>query len=102
MTAMNYDEFKRHLGKAGVTAYEFADLTKMNRNSVTNCSQKGMVPSHLAVIVALMGEMAENKLDFRNILSKIEIKAKRPRGGSAAGRFGSSKQIDLVIGDTNG
>jgi hypothetical protein len=44
-----------------------------------------------------MGEMAENKLDFRSILSKIEIKAKRPRGGVAAGQFGSSKQVDLNL-----
>ncbi len=95
---MTYDEFKRHLGKAGVTAYQFADLTKMNRSSVTNCSQRGAVPSHLAVIAALMGEMAENKLDFHPILAKIEIKAKRPRGGAATGRFGSSKQKDLDLG----
>lgn len=94
---MTYEEFKRHLGKAGATAYEFADLTKMNRNSVTNCSQKAEVPSHLAVIVALMGEMAENNLDFRGILSRIEIKTKRPRGGAAQGRFGNSKQVDLNL-----
>jgi len=94
---MTYDEFRSHLGKAGVTAYQFADLTKMNRNSVTNCSQKGTVPSHLAVSVALMGEMNENKLDFRRILSKIEIKPKRPRGGAAKGRFGGSKQVDLNL-----
>ena len=101
MAGMTYDEFKNHLGKAGVTAYQFADLTKMNRNSVTNCSQKGTVPSHLAVIAALMGEMHENKLDFRRILSKIELEPKRPRGGAGKGRFGASKQIDLALGDPN-
>lgn len=96
MFRMTYEEFRRQLGKAGVTAYQFADLIKMNPNSVTNCSQKGVVPSHLAVISALMGEMAENGLDFRAALSKIDIKSKRSRGGAAKGRFGGSKQIELL------
>ena len=94
---MTYDEFRSHIGKAGVTTSEFAQLTKMNRNSVTNCSQRGSVPSHLAVIAALLGEMNENKLDFRRILSKIEIKPKQARGGAAKGRFGNSRQVDLNL-----
>lgn len=93
---MTYEEFRRQLGKAGVTAYQFADLIKMNPSSVTNCSQKGVVPTHLAVISALMGELAENGLDFRVALSKIDIKPKQPRGGAAKGCFGGSKQIDLL------
>lgn len=93
---MTYEEFRRQLGKAGVTAYQFADLIKMNPNSVTNCSQKGVVPSHLAVISTLMGEMAENGLDFRGALSKIDIKPKQPRGGASKGCFGGGKQVDLL------
>lgn len=96
MYPMTYDEFKRHLGKAGMNVHQFADLTKMNRNSVTNCAQKGAVPTHLAVIAALMGEMAENQLDFKTILSKIDIQPKRPRGRAAKGCFGGSKQIDFI------
>jgi hypothetical protein len=43
-----------------------------------------------------MGEMAENGLDFRAALSKIDIKSKQSRGGAAKGRFGGSKQIELL------
>jgi len=32
---------------------------------VTNYAKSGEVPSHLAVIAALLGEMAERKIDFR-------------------------------------
>jgi hypothetical protein len=94
---MTYEEFKRQLGKAGMTAYEFADLTKMNRSSITNCSQRGVVPSHLAVIVALMGEMAENGINYRGVLGRIDIKSKRARGGATKGRFGNSRQVDLNL-----
>lgn len=92
---MTYDEFLRQLGKAGLSVGEFAILIKMNRNSITNCSKRGVVPSHLAVIATLMGEMAENKVDYKKVLSRIEIKAKRPRGSAAVGRFGGSKQTDI-------
>ncbi|WP_411726883.1 XRE family transcriptional regulator [Methyloglobulus sp.] len=93
---MNYDEFQRQLGKAGVTIREFATLIKMNSNSVTNYAKSGEVPSHLAVIAALLGEMAERKIDFREVLSKIEIEPKKPRGGGT-GRFGVIKQEDLFV-----
>lgn len=48
---MTYDEFKRQLGKAGLTAREFAYLIRLNPNSITNYARKGNVSSHLAIIV---------------------------------------------------
>jgi hypothetical protein len=95
MSAMNYNEFQRQLGKAGLTVREFAELVCMNRNSITNCSVKGEVPSHLAVIVTLMGAMADHRLDFRSALEHIGLAPKKPRGAAAKGRFGGSKQADL-------
>lgn len=92
---MEYDEFQRHVGKAGLTLREFASLIRMNRVSISNLAKKGDVPSHLAVIACLMGEMAERKVDFRAALTKIEIGSKKPRGAAAKGRFGGSKQADM-------
>lgn len=46
---MTYDEFRRQLGKAGVTAREFAELLSLNPNSITNYARQGEVPSHLTV-----------------------------------------------------
>lgn len=94
---MNYEEFQRQLGKAGLTVREFATLVRMNRNSVTNCARKREVPSHLAVIVTLMGEMAEHQIDFKGVLSRVEIAPKKPRGGAVKGRFGGSRQVDLLL-----
>jgi hypothetical protein len=94
---MTYVEFRRQLGKAGVTTYQFADLIKMNPNSVTNCSKKGVVPSHWAVISALMGEMADHGLDFRATVSKIDIESKHQRGSKTKARFGRDKNKDLDL-----
>lgn len=93
MMDMTYEEFKRQLGKAGLTAKDFADLVKLNPNSITNYAQAGEVPPHLAIIVALMGEMAENSLDFRPALSKIKIEQTKTRG-SPKGHFGGSKPVN--------
>lgn len=94
--AMNYDEFRRQIGKAGLTVHAFADLVKMNRVSLSNYKQRD-VPSHLAVIATLLGAMADGQTDFRAVLAGIEITPKKPRGGVAEGHFGGSKQTNLDI-----
>lgn len=95
--SMTYIEFRRQLGKAGLTNKAFADLVKINRNSITNYKKDGEVPAHWAVVVLLMGVMADHKLDFKDALSGIEIEPKKVRGTAAKGRFGGSKQTDLPM-----
>lgn len=92
---MTYDEFQRHIGKAGLTLKEFAGLIRMNRISISNLAKKGEVPSHLAVMACLMGEMADHQVDFRGAIARIDIEPRKPRGAAASGRFGGSRQKDL-------
>jgi hypothetical protein len=92
---MTYSEFQRHLGKAGLTVKSFAILVKMNRVSLSNCSKKGGVPSHLAVIAALMGEMADKGLDFRAVLERVDITPKKPRGAGMTGYFGGDREREF-------
>lgn len=94
---MTYDEFRRQLGKAGLTIKAFADLIKQTPNSITNYASHGEVPPHLAIVAALMGDMAEAGLDFRATLRRIEFEASKPRGGAGKGRFGGAKQTDLEL-----
>lgn len=77
---MEYREFRRHLGKARLTVKQFAELVNLNRNSITNYSRKGTVPTTLAIISALLGEMAERNVDFFEILSRIDTTPNKPRG----------------------
>jgi len=93
---VNYEEFKRRLGKAGLSVKEFADLVQISCNSVSNYAAKGAVPAHLAIAATLMSEMAEHKLDFRSALQNLDIKEKKPRGQSATGTFGGSKQLSIL------
>lgn len=85
---MTYDEFKRHLGKAGLSIKEFAGLVKMHPAAVANYGASGHVSKWLAVSAALMGEMADRGVDFRTVLSRIDIAPAARRGpeGEAFGR----------------
>nr|WP_322051504.1 XRE family transcriptional regulator [Paraburkholderia bannensis] len=99
MQPMTYTEFQRHVGKAGLTIKSFAELVRMNRISLSNYAKQGEVPSHLAVIAALLGEMADRGIDYRGILSRIDIAPKKPRGAGRTGRFGRSPEPDLFEQD---
>lgn len=93
---MNYDELLRNIGKAGLTVKAFAELLGMNRVSISNLAKKEEVPVHLGVIAALMGEMADNKLDFRSAIEKINIQPRRAKGVASKGVFGGNKALEAV------
>lgn len=96
---MTYEEFRRQLGKAGLTLKQFAGLVRLNGNSVANYAAHGEVPSHWAIVAVLMGEMAERKIDFKSILEAIDISPNKARGSAAKGRFGGTRQLDLLLKD---
>lgn len=89
---MTYNEFQRQLGKAGLSVKEFSELIGMNRNSVSNYARQASVPSHLAIIVSLMGEMAEQGLDFRSVVGRLEVSPKKARGAVDSARFKNSEK----------
>src|SRR5690349_16135923 len=97
---MNYYEFRRQLGKAGLTVKEFAELIKQTPNSITNYAAQGEVPSHLAIIAALMADMAESGLNFRETLTRVNIETSRPRSRSVKGSFRGSRQIGLQLSNS--
>jgi hypothetical protein len=95
---MTYDEFRRQLGKAGLTVKEFAELIKQTPNSITNYAAQGGIPPHLAIIAALMADMAESGSDFRGTLARIQFGSSKSRGRAIKGSFGS-KQIGLKLSE---
>lgn len=79
---MGYDEFRRHLGKAGITVGEFAQLIDVQPSSVSNYAQKSSVPQTYAVIAVMLGDAADRKIDFRSLLRHFDVAkttSKQPR-----------------------
>jgi hypothetical protein len=77
---MGYDEFRRHIGKAGLQMREFASLIQMTPAALSNYRQIGEVPAHLAIIAVLLGELVDNQIDYRPAIAKIILTPKKPRG----------------------
>ena len=73
---MPYTELQRLVGKAGLSIKEFAALLDMKPNSITNYSKQGVVPTHIAVIVALISTMKDEGLDFYRIFEKVKSYSK--------------------------
>lgn len=91
--SMTYEEFRRQLGKAGLSVKGFAELIKQHPNSITNYAAQGEVPPHMAIIATLMADMADHELDFRVPLLRIHFEAAKPRGSAVKGKFGGTKQL---------
>jgi transcriptional regulator with XRE-family HTH domain len=73
---MPYTEFQRLIGKAGLSTKEFAELLGIKPNSITNYSKQGVVPTHIAVIVALISTMKDEGLDFYPVFEKVKSYSK--------------------------
>ncbi|HHX8337603.1 XRE family transcriptional regulator [Vibrio alginolyticus] len=93
---MTYLEFTKNLKKADITAKEFARLLKKHPNSITNNASKGKIPNELGVIAALIGEMADNNIEYRDLISELDLSTKKIRGGADIGKFGGNPQQSLL------
>lgn len=99
---MNYKAFRSHLGRAGLTNKDFAELVKLNSKSITNYKKADKVPVHWAIVAMLMGELAGNGLEFRHLIRRMEIEPNKVRGNAAKGRWGGSPQNNLDLDAAQG
>lgn len=93
---MTYNEFKRQLGKAGISSKEFSRLVKLNPNSLTNYAKTGKIPAHWAIIAALIGEMAEQGINYRAVIERIDFEPNKVRGAAKKGIFGGDSKEKLA------
>ncbi len=94
---MTYAEFLSELDEAALSVRDFAALMHMHPNSISNYARLGEVPAHLAVIVALLGELRRNNVDPRPVFDRLQLAGKRPRGTGKAGQFGGDPQTRLAL-----
>ena len=95
---MSYDDFIAELNKAGLSVRRFAELMKMQPNSISNYKKRGDVPDHLAVISSLVAELSAHDIDFESIFARLDPSRKKPRGASRRGKFGGDPQGMLELG----
>lgn len=89
---MSYLDFLAKLQSIGLSVRAFAELVGMNPNSLSNYASHGELPTHIALIAVLIVGVAEKGGDYRQIMSKVAITPKKPRGSGKRGRFGGDPQ----------
>lgn len=70
---MIYSEFRRHLGKAGITINDFAAYLCVRPSSVSNYAKTGVVPRTYAMLVVLMGEAVDRGVPVSDVLARYGI-----------------------------
>lgn len=94
---MPYADFLVELARARLSVRAFADLIGMNPNSISNYARGGEVPTHLALIATLIGELGAQGIGYRQVVARIEVTPKKPRGGARRGHFGGDRQSNLDL-----
>lgn len=94
---MVYAEFLEELARAGLSVRAFAELIGMNPNSISNYARVGELPTHLALIAVLVGEISALGGDYRSAMSKVDLAPKKPRGAARLGHFGGDRQTNLDL-----
>jgi len=89
---MSYLDFLAELQKIGLSVRAFARLIGMNPNSLSNYARSGELPCHIALIAVLVVGVAEKGGDYRQIMSKVVLAPKKPRGSAKYGHFGGDPQ----------
>ena len=77
---MTFIEFKKHLLDAEITLPKFSKLIKVSEKNLQSYKKKGEVPNPIAVIVACFVEMKKAGLDYHEIVTTLDLKAKTKEG----------------------
>jgi hypothetical protein len=84
---MLYPEFRRHLGKAGMTINEFAAYLCVQPASVSNYSKSGSVPRTYAIVAIFLGEAADRGADSARLLESFGVTPRAVPTGSNVKQF---------------
>ncbi|CAN7529385.1 hypothetical protein LJR143_003596 [Pseudoxanthomonas sp. LjRoot143] len=92
---MDYAEFRRHLGKAGLTVNAFAGYMGVTPTSVSNYARRGQVPRSYAMAAVLMGDAADRGVDFSAVLRRFAL---YPEASSANVHALPARRVDQQRG----
>jgi hypothetical protein len=81
---MDYQEFRRHLGKAGLTINEYSALIDVLPSSISNYAKKPQVPRVHVVIAVLLGDAADRGVKFRDVLAQFGLPIRARAGNVTA------------------
>ena len=99
---MVYAEFRRHLGKAGMTVNDFAAYLCIRPASVSNYSKLGSVPQAYAIIAILLGEAADRGVNIAQLLGKFGVAPRVLPTGSNVKQFDMFRAAQTPLASREG
>jgi predicted transcriptional regulator len=83
---LDYREFRRHLGKAGFSVNQFAELLEVRPNSVSNYRRMPTVPRIYSLLAVLLGDCVDRGVDVTTLFERFRIVSrKEPAAGERPG-----------------
>ncbi len=77
---MTFINFKKLLLDAEITLPKFANLLKVSEKNIQAYKKKGEVPNTIAVLAQSFATMHINGIDYKEIISKLDIEKKEKKG----------------------
>lgn len=77
---MTFIEFKKLLLDADLTIPKFTELIKVSEKNIQAYKKKEEVPNAIAVCAACFAYMSKEGVDFRSLISDLDLKKKEKKG----------------------
>jgi len=81
---MTFIEFKKHLLDAEISLPKFSKLIKVSEKNLQSYKKKGEVPNPIAVSVACFVAMKKAGIDYKEVVTDLDLKAKTKAGAGFA------------------
>lgn len=85
---MTFIEFKKLLLDAELTIPKFTALIKVSEKNIQAYKKKKEVPNAIAVAAACFAKMNQEGMDYKELISNLELKKKEKKGAG----FSSKKE----------
>jgi len=77
---MTFIDFKKLLLDAELTIPKFTELIKVSEKNIQAYKKKKEVPNTIATIAVCFAKMNKEGIDFRTLVSDLELKQKEKKG----------------------
>ena len=79
---MTFIDFKKLLLDAELSIPKFTDVIKVSEKNIQAYKKKKEVPNAIASIAACFGNMNKENIDYKSLISELNLVKKEKKGGS--------------------
>lgn len=89
---MTFIEFKKLLLDAELTIPKFTALIQVSEKNIQSYKKKKEVPNAIAAVAACFAKMNQEGIDYRTLISELELKKKEKKGSGFSAKKKEKKE----------